>query len=99
MFSLFLTSSYIFSCSDKKQEEETDSFVSVQTRGEEELSESKFLRRKLLILNVSSVIGLFCIYWLSAISALFCGSVLSAVQNALQGYMFFPWVSAAYYEI
>lgn len=52
---------YIFSCSDKKQEEERDSLVNVQTRGKEELRESKFMRRDLLILNVSSVIGLFCI--------------------------------------
>jgi len=85
-----------FSSSDEKQEQERDSFVTVRPRGKEKLWESQFTRRKLLLLNVTSVIGLFCIDWLSAISALFCGSALSAVQNTLQGYSFFPQVSFAY---
>lgn len=89
---------YIFSCSDKKQEQEGDSFVSMQTRGKEELRESKFTQSKLLMLNVSSVIGLFYIDCFNAISALFCGPVLSADQNTLQGYIFFLWVSVAYYD-
>lgn len=77
---------FIFSCSGKKQEKE-------------ELRENKSVRRKLLVLNVSSVIGLLCICGLSAFSVLFCGSELRVVQNALQGYIFFPCVFAAYYEI
>lgn len=90
---------FIFLCSGKKQEKEGDSFVFVQIKEKEELRENKFVRRKLLVLNVSSVIGLLCIYCLSAFLALFCGSELSVGQNALQSYIFSPCVFAAYYEI
>lgn len=90
---------FIFSCSGKKQEDERDSFVFVHTKEKEELRENKFVRRKLLVLNVSSVIGLLCIYCLHAFLALFCGSELSVGKNALQNYIFSPCVFAAYYEI
>lgn len=90
---------FIFSCSGKKQEKERDSFVFVQIKEKEELRENKFVRRKLLVLNVSSVIGLLCTYCLSAFLALFCGSEPSVRQNALQSYIFSPCVFAAYYEI
>lgn len=90
---------FIFSCSGKKQEDERDSFVFVHTKEKEELRENKFVRRKLLVLNVSSVIGLLCIYCLHAFLALFCGSELSVGKNALQNYIFSPCVFASYYEI
>lgn len=57
------------------------------------------MKRKLLVLNISSVMGLLCIYCFRAFLALFSGSELSVVQNALQGYVFFPCMFAAYYEI
>lgn len=83
----------------RKRRRKRDSFVSVQTTGKEELRESGFIGRKSLILNVSSVIGLVWVSWLSAISALFCGSVLSDVQMHCRVTFLFRRFSAAYYEI
>lgn len=89
---------FIFSCSGKKQEKERDSFVFLQTK--ERKSWGKASSWKESYLFWTSVL-----WWGSCVSAVsghfwqFSGSELSVVQNALQGYIFFPCMFAAYYEI